>query len=362
MSVRRLAQEQVACGADVEMCMPWGAEAEAHIPDWSPVRVSVSGRVYLPMLTWSPGFRRELCSREAGILHSHGLWQYPSWVSLAWKRRYRAPHVVSPRGMLQPWAWKHKAWKKRPMWHLMERRNLQSASLLHATVEEEAEALRERGLEVPIAVIPNGVDLPSPCRFNDSGGGARTALFMSRIHPSKGLGLLLQAWAKVGPANWRLHIAGPDEVGHLRELRRQADRLGIAGQVRFSGTLRGSGKTEAFRECDLFVLSTYSENFGIVVAEALAHGRPVVTTHGAPWRLLELEGCGWWVPVTVDGLAEALDDATSQPRSVLEQMGGRGRALVSRRFSWPSIARQMLECYRWVRGEGGRPPCVDVMA
>ncbi|MDB4142969.1 glycosyltransferase [Akkermansiaceae bacterium] len=357
-SVRRLAQEQVSLGADVEMRMPWGDEASAHRDDWAPVRVSVSGKVLLPMLTWSPQYRRELCAQEADILHSHGLWQYPSWVSMAWKRRHKKPHVVSPRGMLQPWAWQHKAWKKRPMWNLVERRNLESASLLHATVPEEAEALRDRGLKGPIAIIPNGVDWVAPCAFSQSGEGIQTALFLSRIHPSKGLPLLLEAWAKVRPHNWQLHIAGPDEIGHLAELKKQAAALGIANQVRFSGVLRGEDKIMAFQECDLFILPTHSENFGIVVAEALAHGRPVITTHGAPWTLLETNHCGWWVPTTVGGIASALDDATTQSREVMAEMGQRGRELVAERFAWSGIAQQMLDCYHWVRGEGEKPECV----
>lgn len=360
-SVRRLAQQQVGLGADVAMRMPWGDEAAAHKGDWAPVEVSVSGKVLLPMLTWSPEFRRELCAHEADILHSHGLWQYPSWVSMAWKKKHPGRHhVVSPRGMLQPWAWQHKAWKKRPMWNLVERRNLESASLLHATVPEEAAALRERGLKAPIAIIPNGVDLVGTCEYSPAAGGVQTALFLSRIHPSKGLDLLLRAWAKVRPSNWQLHIAGPDEIGHLAELKKLAGSLGIAEHVRFSGVLRGDDKTSAFKQCDLFILPTHSENFGIVVAEALAHSRPVITTHGAPWKLLQTHDCGWWVPTNVCGISSALDDAISRPREQLVQMGQRGRLLVESQFNWPSIAAKMIDCYSWVRGEGEKPSCIQI--
>jgi len=358
-SVRRLAQEQVGVGADVEMRMPWGDEASDHLKDWDPVRVSVAGKIVLPFLIWSPEYGRELCAQNADILHTHGLWQYPSWVAQAWKKRHQQPHVVSARGMLQPWAWQHKKWKKRPMWSLLERRNLASASLLHATVTEEAEALRDRGLRAPIAILPNGVDLVPLCHFNENEISPRTALFMSRIHPSKGLPLLLQAWAKVKPENWQLHIAGPDETGHLAVLQRLAASLGIQSNVRFSGALRGNQKIKAFQESDLFILPTHSENFGIVVAEALAHGRPVITTHGAPWKLLEQKGCGWWVPTSADGIAVALDDATTRPRKTLIEMGERGRVMVAERFAWSGIAQQMIECYQWVRGEGEKPPCVE---
>ena len=191
-SVRRLAQEQVELGTDVEMRMPWVEEAEEHRVDWAPVKVSVSGKVLFPLLTWSPEYGRDLCVNKADILHTHGLWQYPSWVALKWKKRQEGAHVVSARGMLQPWAWQHKAWKKRPVWKLWEQRNLGSADLLHATVPAEAEALRARGLKAPIAVLPNGVDMVPPSKFcQKDQGGDRVALFLSRIHPSKGLELLL---------------------------------------------------------------------------------------------------------------------------------------------------------------------------
>jgi len=361
VSVRRLAQEQVARGCCVEMRMPWSAEAARHKPDWAPVRVSVSGKVLLPMVMWSPEYGRDLYGSQADVLHTHGLWQYPSWVAMSWKKRQQGIHVVSARGALQPWAWQHKAWKKRPVWQLWERRNLESADLLHATVESEAEALRVRGLKAPIAILPNGVDLVPPSAFlPPEDQGKRVALFLSRIHPSKGLKILLQAWAKVKPLHWELQIAGPDEVGHAAELKTLAYKLGISEQVHFLGPLQGGEKNKAFKGCDLFILPTHSENFGIVVAEALAHSRPVITTHGAPWKSLIKNQCGWWVPTNIEGIASALEDAVLIPRDQLVQMGQRGRSLVETEFNWSSIAAQMIDCYAWVRGEGDKPPCIQL--
>jgi glycosyltransferase involved in cell wall biosynthesis len=364
----------------------------------------------------------------ADILHTHGLWQHPSWAALAWKRRYGKPHVVSVRGMLEPWAWRHKAWKKRPVWWLWEQRNLQSASLLHATSEQEAETLRERGLTAPIAIIPNGVEMPvgrdgldAPTSSSIQNSKSkirnrpRTALFLSRIHPIKGLPLLLEAWARIReqetgdrkPEEWQLRIVGPDEGGHVEELKGLCDKLGLGycdasniehrtsniehrseesgdslastlterryraeqepdpfkiknskSNIIFSGALTGEAKETAFRDADLFILPTHSENFGIAVAEAMAHGLPVITTHGAPWKLLESERCGWWVPVSVDGIATALDDAMRRSPEELAAMGARGRKVVEERFAWEGIARQMIECYEWVQGEGEVPDCV----
>jgi glycosyltransferase involved in cell wall biosynthesis len=360
-SVRHLSAAQFAAGLDVQVKMPWSAEAEAHVHAWLPVKVKVGGRILLPQLGWSPIYSRDILSSQADLLHSHGLWQHPSWVSLDWKKQNKRPHVCSVRGMLEPWAWAHRAWKKRPVWWLWERRNLQSASLLHATSMQEAEAMRARGLRSPIAVIPNGVVLPDRseliCPQRPEGSG-KIALFLSRIHPVKGLPLLLEAWAKVRPEGWSLHIVGPDESGYRVDLERLGSKLGLGGMVRFSDALAGEAKAKAFRESSLFILPSHSENFGIAVAEALSYGLPVITTHGTPWSILESERCGWWVPTQVDGLAAALDDATSRCAVGLADMGERGREMVAARFAWDGIAQQFIDCYRWILGQGSKPGCV----
>lgn len=362
-SVRKLAKAQHAAGLSVEVRMPWSAEAEAHLGDWSPVTVSVEGGIQIPPLGWSASYGKALMATGADILHTHGLWQHPSWAALAWKKRHGQPHVVSVRGMLEPWAWQHKAWKKRPVWWLWEQRNLQSASLLHATSEQEAQAVRARGLTVPIAIIPNGVELPVEATggLNVEGQKSeekKTALFLSRIHPKKGLPLLFEAWAKVLPEHWKLNIVGPDEGGYRVELERLVGELGLKDVVRFPGSLTGEAKEQAFRAADVFILPTHSENFGIAVAEAMAHGLPVITTHGAPWKLLEEERCGWWVPVSVDGIAAALDCATRKTSEELGAMGARGRKIAEERFAWDGIASEMISCYRWILGDGPKPECV----
>lgn len=361
-SVRSLVIALSRAGHEAEVRMPWSEEADNHRPDWEPAIVSVSGKISVSSVGWSAQYRRDLLAVEADVLHTHGLWQHPSWVALEWKNRWKRPHVVSVRGMLEPWAWKHHAWKKRPVWCLLERRNLSSASMLHATSEQEAQSIRDRGLKVPIAIIPNGVELPRQggvSRKLDTGLEKRTVLFLSRIHPKKGIPLLLEAWGKVRPGGWELKIVGPDEGGHRKELERQASALGLADVVSFHDQVRGEeAKRALFDEASLLVLPTHSENFGIAVAEAMAHGLPVITTHGAPWRLLETERCGWWVPVSVDGICAALDDATRMPPDLLLEMGARGRTVVAERFGWDEIAERFADCYCWLSGNGPRPDCV----
>ena len=147
------------------------------------------------------------------------------------------------------------------------------------------------------------------------------------------------------PQGWFLHIAGPDEAGCRAQLEEAISDAGLSQVVSFLGPVEGQRKQSAFLDADLFVLPTHSESFGMVIAEALAHGLPVLTTTGAPWPMLEKHGCGWWVEPTVDGIAEGLRDATSRDPDALRAMGVRGRGLVAAEFGWERVAKQFVRTY-----------------
>jgi len=274
--------------------------------------------------------------------------------------------------MLEPWALQQKAWKKRLALAIFQRRDLHSASALIATSEMEYQNLRRFGLRQPIAVIPNGVDLPTDqhesahlvaerLRKTDPTAGpeVRTALFLSRVHPKKGVRELVQAWAHAVPAGWRLRIAGPDEGGHWSAVSQLIDQLGLGDSVDYRGPVEGEDKAALYREADLFVLPTFSENFGLVIAEALAHGTPVLTTKGAPWPELIRYDCGWWIEFGEQALARGLEAATSTLPERLREMGANGREL-ARRYSWPAAAEKTLQFHAWLLGRADRPDCVDV--
>jgi len=233
-----------------------------------------------------------------------------------------------------------------------------------ATSAAEHESLRRLGLDQPVAIVPNGIDLELPETSPDTGTDkpgdrTRVVLFLSRIHPKKGIENLLQAWAGLDTTGWVLRIAGPGEDGYLDSMRRLAQRLGLAGRVEFPGAVSGEQKRAAYCAADVFVLPSHSENFGVVVAEALAHGLPVITTTGTPWQEIEGAGCGWWIDIGVPPLAAALGEAMGLSDRQRCLMGKRGQEYV-RRYSWDAIARQTAEVYRWVLGRGDRPDCVHL--
>ena len=173
----------------------------------------------------------------------------------------------------------------------------------------------------------------------------KTALFLGRIYPVKGLPMLIEAWAHVRPHGWRLQIVGPDEAGHRAEVETAVFAAGLDEVVSFADPLEGSAKQEVFFDADLFVLPTQSENFGMAIGEALAHGLPVLTTTGAPWPMLPQRGCGWWVEPTVEGLAAGLRQATALDAATLQAMGAKGREFVSAAFGWERVAGQFVSMY-----------------
>jgi glycosyltransferase involved in cell wall biosynthesis len=310
-------------------------------------------------LRLSQGLTRALNEHgsELDVIHNHGLWLMPNVMAGRVARRSGKPFVLAPEGMLSSVALGFSPRKKRLFWALWQEEVARSASCIHVMSEQEHDEVRAFGLNNPVAVIPNGIDLPELERDSElRSENDRVLLSLGRIHPKKGLDRLLRAWAMVEakyPA-WRLRIIGPDELRHAAELERLAGELNLR-RVSIEPAIAGRTKTIAYHQADIFVLPTLNENFALTVAEALAAETPVIATKGAPWRGLESEGCGWWIDQGVEPLAAVLTSAMAMTREELKRMGAKGRAWMMRDFSWDRIARDILDLYRWL-SVGGEPP------
>lgn len=302
-------------------------------------------------------------TRGIDCVHLHGIWS-PRLASrmVGWQRN-GLPCIVTPHGMLQPWALQHKRVKKALAWWIYQRAILQRADVLHATSQTEAEQFIKLGLRAPVALIPWGVETPETAQHARSkvfwtSEAERTALFVGRIYPVKGLSMLVEAWDRVQPQGWKMKVVGPDEAGHRAKLEASLRRSRCAAAFEFTGPINGKDKEIAYRHASLFIMPSFTENFGMAIAEALSHGLPVVTTKGTPWKMLEANHCGWWVSPSVDALASALEEATNLSPQELQTMGQRARDLIREKFSWEKAASDMNSVYNWTLGRGVKPGCV----
>ena len=298
-------------------------------------------------------------SLTADVMHGHGLWLmpniYPEWVA----RRAHTPLIISPRGMLGRAALGFSSVRKQIFWLGLQGSAVRGAACLHATSRQEHDEIRAFGLKNPVAIIPNGVDIPAYDPLPKADGRVRTVLYLGRLHPKKGIDQLIAAWATVENRHpgWKLEIVGPLTGSYPDELQRMIAATGIK-RARLAGPVYGTDKTDAYRRSDLFVLPTLNENFGNTIAESLALGIPVITTKGAPWDGLEPRKCGWWIDHGVSPLAAALNRAMALDSGSLTEMGRAGHAWMESDFSWDSVTSSMLSVYLWMNRKVDRPSCV----
>ncbi|GHC04817.1 glycosyltransferase [Cerasicoccus arenae] len=301
-------------------------------------------------------------SSRFDLVHHHGVWLRTAHdVSVAC-REAGLPLVISPHGMFEKWSLAHNRLKKRLAWNLYQKSDCHGARAFHATSKMEAQAVRDLGMKQPIALIPNGVSEISAQPLDPEAVNKtkqrRIALYFSRLSQKKNVPTLIESWAKLRPKDWELIIVGNDSEGVTPELIAMVEKLGLSDSISIPGPMFGADKDTIFRRADLFVLPTFSENFGIVVTEALQYGLPVITTTGTPWEELSVRGCGWWVEPTVDAFGGALGEALNMTPEALSAMGEKGIPWVHESFLWEPLARQLAQFYEWLLGRGDKPQCV----
>lgn len=345
----------------------------ADASSWQPLAPQAFPIVGPRSFGCSSGLRRACAAFDGDLLHVAGLWMYPSIVAARWGARTRRPCVVTPHGMLDPWALRHSSWKKRIAGWLYEQRHLRSAACLRALCKEEAHDFRDFNLRNPVCIVPNGVDLPdetSPSLAATWGGrvepGRKVLLYLGRIHSKKGLMPLLDAWASLSRkqftplAEWSLVIAGWDQAGHEAELRRHAAGLGIDRSVAFAGPQFNAARLAAYSHASAFVLPSLSEGVPMTVLEAWSHRLPVLMTPAC--HLPEGLAVGAAIQSAPDAasLEQGLSELLSLSERELGQMGARGRTLVEARYTWSRVACQMRSVYDWILGGGTPPECVEL--
>ena len=390
-SVRRLHQQLIAnpsssqskrrqvCDRSIDVRVLGLVDEFTHedLSAWSPVPV-VPFKVFGPRsFGYAPGVVDAMTIQCPDVVHVHGLWQYASVATRLWHRTSQRPYIVSPHGMLDQWAIQNSAWKKKIAWSLYEKWHLRGAACIRALCSAELDAIRTLGLQNPVCVIPNGIDLPElhdPVRPEAKPPAyqrqpQKILLYLGRLHPKKGLENLLRAWAATWKRNgWVLAIAGWDDGGHESELKQLGQRLGISstndaeGQdgssLHFLGPKFGRDKESWLRNCDAAVLPSLSEGLPMAVLEAWAHAKPVLLTAKCNLPEGPRAGAAFEMGPGVDGARAGLRTLFDTNDDELQSMGQRGRQLVADKFAWPQIAADLRAVYQWAVLGGGKPDCI----
>ena len=287
-------------------------------------------------------FQQFLIDEKPDLIHINGIWSPQNWGFQKKAQELGIKVILSPHGMLELWILAQNPLKKKLGLFLYQKKAIQRALFLHATAQMEANNIRSIGFKNPIYIIPNGIDL-SDVKKNKEYYGTKKMVFISRIHPKKGIEILIEAWSNSNTDGWVLEIAGNGDKEYIENLNQSAKNI---KNVNFVGAKYGEDKWDFLRSADVMVLPTHSENFGIVIAEALAVGVPVITTQGTPWEDLEMHKCGWWINLSVSNLSLTLEEAMDTSAKDLAKMGSYGRKLVEEKYEIKVVTKKIVELYQ----------------
>ena len=254
------------------------------------------------------------------------------------------PTLLSTHGMLDPWALSHKFFKKKLAWYFYQKNDVAKINLIHTTSPVESKNISDLGVEVPRIMIPNAVSYPLD--VNTRRNNKKVALFLSRIHPVKGVLDLIEAWNSINNTGWSLIIAGNGEKQYTKLIIDKVNNYKLHSKIKFTGYVTGKQKESLYRKSDLFILPTYSENFGLAIAEAMSYGIPVITTKAAPWSIIVKNNCGWWIDIGLDSLSKAITHALNTPLKELQEKGINARRVISKYYTWSIVAPKIADTYK----------------
>ena len=305
--------------------------------------------------TYTPGLKSWLKSNlsDFDFAHVHTVFSHPANVTMQVCRSTATPYAVRPLGQLCRWSLQQRSWLKKLQLSIITRRNLNGASFIHCTSAMEAEESAEAGFRSPCSVLPHGIDLPPQLehprsRLRDRLGipaDRKLVVFMSRVHPKKGIELLIAAVAQA-TTPFDLLIAGAGDEAYMQELKRLIDNAGISQRVRWLGFLQGDDKWLLLQGADLFVLPSHSENFGIAVLEAIACGLPVVVSDQVALQSeVKSLSLGRVIPLQETALTSAMDELLAAPAECTE-ISARAIAAAEQQFSWRAAARRLIAAYQ----------------
>ncbi|HHV55867.1 MAG TPA: glycosyltransferase [Firmicutes bacterium] len=294
------------------------------------------------------------------VVHIHELWHYPHYVAWQVAQRKKVPVIITPHGALEPWVLRYKGLRKKLYSNFFQRRALREAAFVQALTPNEAELIRRFGVpQDHIRIVPNGIPKLTLGELSEKRKGHQVkqnniktkgfreyGLFLGRIHPKKGLDLLVRALPLLitKHPDLRILIAGPDERGHRAYIERLARAMGVGDRLLFLGLVKGDEKWDILTHAKFFLLPSYSEGFSMAILEALAAGIPVVATRACEIGTLEQNQAAILVDSNPEALASAIDQVLSFPE-LAQRLADNGRRLVWERYTWETVARELMSMY-----------------
>lgn len=296
------------------------------------------------------------------LIHIQSIWSpiYHDVCCIA--RKYDIPYILTPRGSLESWSLEQKKWKKKLAMLIYQKKDLNEANCILATADMEADHVRDLGITPPIAIIPNGIDVSEyQCRtLKDKVSVKKQIVFLSRIHEKKGIEFLIDAWDNLQSKyhDWNVVIAGNGDAAYIDQLKQNILIKGLQKYIKIIPPVFGEEKYKLYCESSLFVLPTYSENFGMVVAEAMSCGVPVITTNGTPWQELNEHQLGWCIDLSLDNLIKTISEAIDLGIDYLFDMGQKCSLHIRNTYQYTEVAAKNKAVYEWLTKGGNVPSCV----
>lgn len=371
-SIRRQAQTLASLpNVEVKIIGFRDEYTDEDLESWYPLKPECFVPKKFRPLGWAPEMLGCLKEFDPDIVHTQGLWMYTSIVALRWSQSSGRPYIISPRGMLDPWALNNSKFKKRIASFLFENAHLKNAACIHALCESEADSIRAYGLDNPIACIPNGMDIPRHCSTKNPpwqkiwSKKSNVMLYIGRLHPKKGLSNLINAWAFSKQQNgnfkdWKLAIFGWDQLNHENELKQLIIQRNLTEEVRLFGAVFGDTKEAALKSASAFVLPSFGEGFPISVLEAWAYSLPVVMTKQCNIPEGFSARAAIQIEPYIESITQGLKSFFSLPIESQKNMGQNGRTLLEGNFNWSNITSELINVYKWLLGKSDKPDCVRV--
>ena len=354
-SVPMLVKGLVEFGVDVTLMTIRSKNMNVHALEGTTARLKVL----------EPSFTRKEVTRylkdeNFHLIQIQSMWDWPYHKVMVEARKLGIPYIVTPRGMLEPWSLSQKKWKKKLAWWLYQRNDVQKSVCVFTTAKMEAEHVTNLGITTCKAVIPNGIETDSyPCKTSVD-VVKKQVLFLSRVHVKKGIEVLFEAWKQIHPdyEDWQLLVIGNGEAEYIHSLENRVECLGLKESIKILPPVFGNDKIQIYQESALFCLPSYSENFGMAIAEAMSCGTPVITTTNCPWNILNDTKTGWCIDLNVDNLERALREALSMNPTELYDMGQKASKLIYENFDYRNVTRKTLKLYEWLLNGGEKPEFV----